>query len=82
MITLKTEILYACSRLNKGFVKKIQPGKSLYLKYTTDILEAKLYKNKTMAARGHNYKNPNHPDLTFYEVKVIYEFPDANNEEL
>lgn len=66
----KVEVLWACYKKDDGFIAESQPTTSLYFEMTEDITKARLYKIKKKAARALNYKNENHSDLKFFEVKL------------
>ena len=72
------EINWCCFRKKYGFFKRIQSGKSIYVEFTTDITQAKIYKSKRAAATAMRFKNMNHEDLIYYEIKIVTYYPDVD----
>lgn len=49
--------MITCYRKGYGYIAEKQNFSSIYLTYTENVDEARLYKTNRTAARGHNFKS-------------------------
>ena len=65
---------YRCYRKNFGYIAKKQDYGSIYLTFTENPSEAKIYKTKQTAARAHNFQSwqseKAKEELIFEEVEI------------